>query len=98
MLRELLDAHVIDGLTLTEAARVLHARPVHLVRAFTGAHGIAPHRYLTGRRVDLARHLLLARQPPADVARVAGFYDQAHFNRHFAKMLGTSPARYARAR
>lgn len=96
-LRELLDEHVPDGLSLAEAAAVLHAHPTHLVRAFTGEFGIPPHLYLTGRRVDLARHLLLAGMRPADVAPAAGFYDQSHLTRHFRRMLGTSPARYARS-
>jgi AraC-like DNA-binding protein len=97
-LRELLDERVRDGVNLSEAAGLLHVHPSHLVRAFTAEFGIAPHQYLTGRRVDLARHLLLAGMRPADVANAAGFYDQAHLTRHFRRMLGTSPARYARAR
>lgn len=97
-LRELLDQRVPGALTLDEAARRLGANPAHLVRAFTGAYGMPPHLYLTGRRVDLARRLLLAGQRPADVAVAAGFYDQSHLTRTFRRVLGTSPARYARAR
>jgi len=96
LLRDLLDAHVVDGVTLERAAELLHAHPTHLVRAFTHRHGMPPHRYLTGRRVELARRLLLAGQRPSEVATAAGFYDQSHLNRHFVRMLGTSPARFAR--
>jgi AraC-like DNA-binding protein len=97
-LRDLLDARVPAGVTLDEAARVLGAHPTHLVRAFTRELGLPPHRYLTGRRVDLARRLLLDGRPPAEVATAAGFYDQAHLTRHFRRLLGTSPARFARTR
>jgi AraC-like DNA-binding protein len=93
-LRELLDARVAAGVTLGEAGRILHAHPAHLVRAFSRRYGLPPHRYLTGRRVDLARRLLLAGQPPAEVATAAGFYDQAHLTRQFRRYLGISPARY----
>lgn len=96
-LRELLDARVVDGVALEEASRLLHAHPTHLVRAFTARHGLPPHRYLTGRRVDLARRLLLAGYPVAGVAQAAGFHDQAHLTRHFRRVLGTTPARYARS-
>jgi AraC-like DNA-binding protein len=96
LLRDLLDAHVVDGVTLDRAAELLHAHPTHLVRAFTHRHGLPPHRYLTGRRVELARGLLLEGRRPAEVATEAGFYDQSHLNRHFARMLGISPARFAR--
>ena len=97
-LRDLLDSRIRQGLTLAEAAALLHAHPAHLVRAFTARYGLPPHRYLTGRRVDLARTLLLAGLPPAEAATRAGFYDQPHLTRHFRRTLGVTPARYARAR
>ena len=94
-LRELLDARVVDGVTLTEAGALLGAHPSHLVRSFTRAYGIAPHRYLTGRRLDRARRLLLDGSPAAEVAPLVGFHDQAHLTRHFRRLLGTTPAAYA---
>ncbi|MGD9530829.1 AraC family transcriptional regulator [Pseudonocardia sp.] len=95
-LRELIDARIADGIGLDEAGRLIGASPTHLVRAFTREHGVAPHRYLTGRRVDLARRLLLDGLPPGEVAVAAGFYDQAHLGRHFRRLVGITPARYAR--
>lgn len=94
-LRELLDSRLGDGLTLDEATAILHAHPTHLIRSFSRAYGLPPHTYLTGRRIDRARRLLLAGERPVDVAAAVGFYDQAHLNRHFTKHLGISPARYA---
>lgn len=96
-LRDLLDARVSDGLTLSDAASVLGAHPTHLVRAFSGEFGIPPHRYLTGRRLDRARRLLLAGERPAEVAAAVGFHDQAHLTRHFRRLLGVTPAAYARS-
>ncbi|MEU4652419.1 AraC family transcriptional regulator [Streptomyces sp. NPDC023723] len=93
-LRELLDERVVQGLSLTEATALVPAHPAHLVRAFSGAYGIAPHQYLMSRRVDRARRLLLAGRSPADVATATGFYDQAHLTRHFKKLVGVTPGRY----
>ncbi|MEV6296606.1 AraC family transcriptional regulator [Streptomyces sp. NPDC051896] len=93
-LRELLDARVVEGLPLEEAARLLHAHPAHLVRAFGGAYGIAPHQYLMSRRVGRARRLLLDGLAPGEVAPATGFYDQAHLTRHFKKLVGVTPGRY----
>ncbi|GAA2936957.1 AraC family transcriptional regulator [Streptomyces enissocaesilis] len=95
-LRDLLDERLRGGIALEEAARLVHAHPAHLVRAFSGAFGIAPHQYVTSRRVDLARRLLLDGQPPGEVATAAGFYDQSHLTRHFKRFVGTTPGRYAR--
>jgi AraC-like DNA-binding protein len=94
-LRELLDAHVVEGVTLTAAAAQLGTHPSHLVRSFGREFGIAPHRYLTGRRLDRARRLLLSGLRPADVAVAVGFHDESHLARHFRAMLGTTPGRYA---
>lgn len=93
-MRDLLDASMGSGLTLRAAAETLEAHPTHLVRAFSRRFGLPPHRYLTGRRVDAARRLLLAGWPVAEVAAAVGFYDQAHLTRHFRRYLGVSPARY----
>ena len=97
-LRELLDARVAEGVGLTEAARLLQAHPTHLVRSFSQEFGLPPHRYLTGRRVDSARRLLLDGLPAAEVASTVGFHDQPHLTRHFKRILGVTPAAYARSR
>ncbi|HLT62017.1 MAG TPA: AraC family transcriptional regulator [Microlunatus sp.] len=95
-LRDLLDARIVDGVTLAEAAERLHATPEHLVRSFAREYGLPPHQYLTGRRVDRARRLLLAGRGPAEVAAEVGFHDQSHLTRHFRRVLGVTPGRYAR--
>ncbi|MDE3721340.1 AraC family transcriptional regulator [Nocardiopsis sp. N85] len=97
-LRDLLDSRVVEGLPLEEAAAVLRVHPAHLVRAFSRRFGMPPHRYLVGRRVDLARGLLREGRTPADAATASGFHDQAHLNRHFKRILGMPPGHYARAR
>jgi AraC-like DNA-binding protein len=97
-LHDLLDERMTSGVTLDEAARLLHAHPTHLIRAFSRRFAISPHLYLTGRRVELARQLLLSGWSAGAVAAEVGFYDQSHLTRHFKRMLGVSPARYARRR
>ncbi len=94
-LRDLLDDRLTEGIALDEAARLLHTHPAHLVRAFGGVFGLAPHQYLVSRRVDLARRLLLEGRPAREVATAAGFYDQSHLTRHFKRVVGTTPGRYA---
>ena len=94
-LRDLLDSHFCEKFTLQEISESLHVNPAHLVRAFRQEFGITPHQYVIGRRVDLARKLLLQGMPPGAVAVTVGFYDQAHLGRHFRNLLGTSPMRFA---
>ncbi|HZM83092.1 MAG TPA: AraC family transcriptional regulator [Candidatus Limnocylindrales bacterium] len=94
-LRELLDESLVEGITLRQAATRLQCHPTHLVRAFSARFGLPPHAYLTGRRVDAARRLLLQGRPAAEVAVAVGFYDQSHLTRHFKRHLATTPARFA---
>jgi AraC-like DNA-binding protein len=93
-LRDLLEERLFERTTLAQAGRDLGASPSHLVRCFTGSFGIAPHRYVTARRIDAARRRLLDGEPIALVAAGVGFYDQAHFSRQFKRHVGTSPGRY----
>jgi AraC-like DNA-binding protein len=94
-LRDLLDERLFEGTTLAQAGRDLGASPSHLVRCFSGAFGIAPHRYVTARRIEAARRRLLDGEPIALVAAGVGFYDQAHFTRQFKRHVGAPPGRYA---
>lgn len=95
-LRDLLDADLRRNVSLQEAGRALGAHPAHLARSFARAYGMPPHRYVTGRRVDRARRLLLTGTSVAEVAVSVGFFDQAHLTRHFRQVLGSTPARFAR--
>lgn len=97
-LRELIGARFREKVTLREASGALHAHPAHLVRSFSREFGISPHQYMTSRRVELARRLLLDGMPPSLAAAEAGFYDQAHLSRHFTRTLGVAPGQYARSR
>jgi AraC-like DNA-binding protein len=91
-----LEAHVTESVTLAAAAESLRASPAHLVRSFTGRFGLAPHAYLLSRKIDIARARVLDGYPLSSVATGVGFYDQAHFTRHFKRYVGTTPGRFAR--
>ena len=97
-LRDYLDARTFEAVTLTAAAADLGSSVTQLARAFSSTFHIAPHAYVMGRRLDAARHRILAGQPLADVALDVGFSDQAHLTRRFKRFLGTTPGRFAEHR
>ncbi len=97
-LRAHLDAHLFEPITLSAAAGRVEAGATVAARAFSDAYGIAPHRYLIGRRLDAARDRILRGQSLADVAVEVGFVDQAHLTRRFREFLGTTPGQFARSR
>lgn len=86
------DPHSLDDLSCATGLSKFQT-----LREFTRATGLTPHAYLVQRRIDLARALIRAGQPLADIAHNAGFADQSHLNRHFVRAFGLTPGRYARA-
>ncbi|WP_375485661.1 AraC family transcriptional regulator [uncultured Jatrophihabitans sp.] len=92
--RELLDGDPATILGIAAVAQTLGVSTAHLVRSFTSSYGIPPHRYLLGRRLDLARRRLLAGEAPVDVAAATGFHDQSHLTRHFKHLLAVTPGQY----
>jgi AraC-like DNA-binding protein len=96
-LRAYLDARLFERVTLDGAASALGAGPTHLARSFSTSFGIAPHRYVVGRRLDAARDRILAGQPLVDVAAETGFADQAHLTNAFRRFLGTTPGAFGRS-
>ncbi|MEU6997756.1 AraC family transcriptional regulator [Nonomuraea sp. NPDC046570] len=94
---DVLRERMVDPPTLEDLARTVRSSPFPLLRAFKEATGLPPHAYLTGLRVRHARRLLESGMPPADVALMVGFTDQAHLGRHFKRAVGVPPAAYQRA-
>jgi AraC-like DNA-binding protein len=64
-----------------------------LAQRFTELIGEAPMRYLTGWRIQLAKHLISqAGLPIAEVADRVGYESEAAFNRAFKRHVGAPPA------
>ncbi|WP_309924555.1 AraC family transcriptional regulator [Caballeronia sp. LZ033] len=91
---DFLHAHCDRIITLDELERVTGRDRFALSRNFRKFYGTSPYRYLTLRRLDLARRLMLAGAPLADVAAQAGFADQSHMTRQFTRAYGMPPARW----
>lgn len=93
-LREYLEAHYHEAVSLEDLAAVVARHPRHVIEAFRRAYGVPPHTYLLQRRVREAKRLLLADASLAEIALQLGFYDQAHFNGTFKRFTGVTPGRF----
>jgi AraC-like DNA-binding protein len=74
--------------------------PRHFARSFLKATGYTPHKYLLRLRLIRARELMTPLGQAVCLKQIAescGFYDQAHFGRHFRRMFATTPAEFLRA-
>jgi AraC-like DNA-binding protein len=93
--KDWLDAHSEENVSIHSLAAFARLSPYYLVRAFHKQVGIPPHKYQTIARVHRARKLLASGEAIANVAYRTGFCDQSHLNRCFKKILGVTPGEYA---
>jgi AraC family transcriptional regulator len=97
-LRAVLDhihSHLEDSLTVIELAGMVRMSPQHFANLFRRSTGLAPHRYVLGRRIERAEHLLSTTNLSlAEITLESGFASQSHFTDVFRKVLGTTPRRY----
>ena len=93
--RDYLHSMYQDQVSIADLAQAAGVSATHVIRAFSAGTGMPPHAYLVSLRVERARALLLEGRSPADVALEAGFYDQSQLTRHFKRLTGTTPARFA---
>jgi AraC-like DNA-binding protein len=92
--RQFLDAEKTRVVRSTELEAVTGLTRYDLARQFRLLCGTSPYRYLLMRRLELAREQVTRHRPLGEVARDAGFADQAHFSRMFKAAFGLTPARY----
>lgn len=92
--REYMHSALDRTVTLEELARHSGRDRWSLSRDFRLLFGTSPYRYLTLRRLDLVRSLLMQGQSLVSAALIAGFTDQSHMTRQFSKAYGLTPARW----
>ncbi len=92
--RDYLQAHATRVVALDELEAATGRDRWSLSHDFRMFYGTSPYRYLTMRRLDAVRRLLLAGLSLADAAQDAGFADQSHMTRHFLKTFGITPGRW----
>jgi len=93
--RDVIRAAYSKPLALDDLSRVAHLSRYHFARAFAAEFGLPPHAYQMQLRVRRAQHLLGTGNSMAEVAAETGFCDQSHFTRHFKRLVGVTPSRYA---
>lgn len=91
--KELLSAHIVDGVSVEKLARECSFSRCHFSRAFKLSLGLSPHQYLLQMRVDKAKKQLM--NPTLKITEVAidcGFSDSSHFTKVFSRCTGFSPS------
>jgi AraC-like DNA-binding protein len=94
-----LEENFADGISIAELADQAELSRYQFTRVFQKVTGCTPHEYGLRARLSRARELMTQRgqaMPLAEVAAACGFFDQAHFGRHFRRFFGITPAAFLR--
>jgi AraC family transcriptional regulator len=93
--KDYIEENIGRHLSLDRIAEAAASSPYHFARSFRAATGLPPHRYVTLRRIEFAKILLLSTHLPiADIARQVGMPNQSHFTTHFRRLVGCTPKKF----
>ena len=97
--RDHIDRHLDDNLSLDDLSAVAAFSRFHFQRQFTATHGISVHRYVQLLRLKRAAHRLAFRhgEPVTAIALDAGYETPDAFGRVFRKTFGQSPTAFRKA-
>ena len=82
---------------LDDIARQTGINTFKLIRLCKAETGMTPLQFVMNQRILNSQQLLRQGLPIAHVALMSGFYDAAHFHRHFKKLTGLTPASFRSA-
>lgn len=97
--KEMLLASIREDAEIPDVAQAVGLSRAHFIRAFRDCVGETPHRWLTARKIELAkRQMAESDLSLADIALACGFSDQSHFTRVFSRHAGAPPGVWRRER
>jgi AraC family transcriptional regulator len=92
-----IDGNLEGDLSIDHLASIACLSRFHFARAFKCTVGQSPHRYVSGKRLERAKALLVrGDRSLADIAFALNFSCQANFTRAFRQVMGLTPGQYRR--
>jgi AraC family transcriptional regulator len=92
---EYIDQHLAEHLTLETLARAASLSAYHFAHSFRATTMLTPHGFVTARRMDKARQLLVRTTfATSAIANSVGYTNVAHFRENFVRWFGATPARF----
>jgi AraC family transcriptional regulator len=93
---EFMTANLARPIGVDDIAREACVSPFHFTRLFRQKLGVAPHRYLTSRRMEKAQRLLSTTDlPVATVGTECGYPLASSFTAAFTRYFGVAPLKWA---
>lgn len=90
-----IEANLEGNLSIERMAAIACLSRFHFARSFRQAAGQSPHRYVSAKRLERAKTLLMhGDRPLVDIALSLGFSSQANFTRAFTQATGQAPGQF----
>lgn len=98
LLRDHIEAHLDQPLTLRSLAELVGLSEFHLQRSFAQSCGVSPQKWIAHRRIARAKQMIAGAEAPlAQVAVACGYSSQSHLSRAFRAGVGLTPGAYRQA-
>lgn len=98
IIQDYVESHLQDSLSINDLAASLHLHPNYFISYFKKHFGMPPAKYISRKRMDMARKLLASTSLSVkDVAERTGYPDTHYFAKCFRKETGLSPTEYRSA-
>ncbi len=89
-----INRHLADDLTLDGIAARFYMSKSYLCRIFNQFTGTTINKYISARRISVAKNLLHTGESAMDACKLSGFNDYSNFHRAFTRTLGVTPKKY----
>lgn len=92
---EYMDTHFCESITLEDVARHVHLSRIYFRSVFVAATGQTPYKYINGKRLSMAKQLILTTGKTfSEIAVECGFSSQSYMNCVFRRELDKTPKQF----
>ncbi|WP_455718236.1 AraC family transcriptional regulator [Anaerosporobacter sp.] len=92
---QFINQNICKPITIEYLAKQFYLSDSYICRIFKSATGTTINKYITARRISIAKSLLSSGTSVSDVYSQSGFNDYSNFLKAFTKAVGVPPKKYA---
>lgn len=92
---EYINQNISELITIEHLSRQFFLSESYICRIFKAATGTTINKYITARRITIAKALLSEGKTVNEVCEESGFHDYSNFLKSFTKAVGISPKKYS---
>ena len=97
MIKNYIDVHIREKITLEDISNNLYISKSHIERAFKKEYGITPITYYANQRIaQVASMLVTTNYSLSQISQQLGFSDVKYMSKSFKKIMGKAPLQYKR--